>query len=61
MLRFKPPHRYEGEWLNDQKHGHGEEHYTDGGRFSGGFEEGRKSGEGTFRWPDGSEYKAWKT
>ena len=27
--------RYEGEWVNDQKHGHGEEHYADGGRFSG--------------------------
>lgn len=38
---MRPPHegfscpRYEGEWLNDQKHGHGEEHYVDGGRFSG--------------------------
>ena len=27
--------RYEGEWLNDLKHGHGEEHFADGGRFSG--------------------------
>lgn len=27
--------RYEGDWLNDKKHGHGEEHYNDGGRFSG--------------------------
>ena len=27
--------RYEGNWVNDKKHGHGEEHYNDGGRFSG--------------------------
>ena len=25
-----------------------------------GYEEGYKSGEGLFRWPDGSEYKAEK-
>ena len=39
---------YEGEWLNDQKHGFGREILIDGSYYLGRFENGKRNGQGTF-------------
>lgn len=40
---------YEGEWLDDQFHGQGVEYFEfDKGKYSGGFQHGKKSGHGRF-------------
>lgn len=40
--------KYDGEWLNNDKHGHGEYTYNGGDTYKGDFAEGLKSGHGVY-------------
>jgi len=53
---FKSEVSYEGEWLNELKHGFGVEKMNDGSTYEGYFEDDMKNGQGTFRWPAGEVY-----
>jgi hypothetical protein len=48
--------KYEGMWLQ-WPHGFGVYDYPDGGRYSGLWESGLRSGEGAMVWADGSTYR----
>lgn len=49
--------KYEGEWLNNLRHGKGVETWTDGAVYKGDYAEGKKVGNGLFKWADGSSYE----
>jgi len=49
--------RYEGQWVNGQKHGQGTLHFADGGSVTGRFERGEINGNGVRTWADGSRYE----
>ena len=38
--------RYEGDWVNDNREGHGIEYYADGSRFNGNWVNDEKEGRG---------------
>lgn len=38
------------------KEGHGEESWLDGAVYNGEYKEGKKIGQGFFKWADGSTY-----
>lgn len=48
---------YEGEFLDDQRHGHGVYTWPDGTRYEGDFDHGRRQGQGAYTWPDGTAYR----
>lgn len=52
----------EGQWsrhqyVQNKKHGHGEEHWPDGTYFKGEYRNGQKHGQGEMHWPDGNRYE----
>lgn len=49
-------YRYEGEWLEDLKHGQGREFYPDKSYYEGTFYKGKKNGRGKLHISNGSEY-----
>ena len=40
--------KYDGEWIQNYKHGIGRMNYQDGGEYNGFWENGRRHGEGVF-------------
>jgi len=53
--------RYEGEWVDDRKHGYGVYTWDDGDRYEGNWVAGRQEGHGSYIWGNGSSYVgAWK-
>ena len=48
--------RYEGEYVNGKKHGHGKFFLGDGSVYTGSFINGEIEGHGQRTWPDGSMY-----
>ena len=53
--------KYEGKWINDQKHGYGIYYYPSGGIYKGNWVKGKKSGLGSYTWSNGTILKAiWK-
>ena len=48
---------YEGEWLDEKKHGTGEYRYVDGTLYTGEWYRGQRQGFGTLVAPDGSSYE----
>jgi hypothetical protein len=48
---------YEGEYLDDMKHGVGEFKWATGGQYKGQYSHDLKSGYGEMMWGDGSVYK----
>jgi hypothetical protein len=49
--------KYEGKWVDGQRHGTGTFVYTNGDRYYGDWENDIKNGTGTYTWPSGTEYK----
>lgn len=47
---------YEGEFLDNQRHGQGTETWSDGRRYSGDFKNDKKEGYGEWSLPDGTSY-----
>lgn len=47
---------YDGDWLNDQRHGYGVWSRTDGTRYAGQWENDKPHGEGTIFFADGTVY-----
>ena len=48
---------YEGEYLDDKKHGQGEFKWASGGNYRGGYQHDIKTGYGEMYWADGSIYR----
>jgi len=48
--------RYEGEWLNDKRHGKGKCLFSDNSIYSGEFRNDEMDGNGIYKWNDGCEY-----
>jgi hypothetical protein len=48
---------YEGEWVNDQRHGKGVLSYTNGKVYEGEFRNGQKHGKGRVTYPNGDVYE----
>jgi hypothetical protein len=46
--------RYEGEFKQGRKHGHGIKTWPTGDRYEGEFREDRKEGQGTYTWGEGT-------
>lgn len=58
MLIYKETqHFYEGDFLENQKHGKGKETYADGSYFHGEFALDQKHGRGKFVFADRSYYE----
>lgn len=47
---------YQGDWLNNQRHGQGVETWSDGRVYSGDFTQDQKEGYGELTLPDGTTY-----
>lgn len=47
---------YEGQWVNNQKHGQGRFVLGDGSWYEGSFQNGQIQGEGAKTWPSGAVY-----
>lgn len=45
-----------GEWVNDDRHGHGKQEYRDGSIYDGTWVEDERAGEGRSEYPDHSRY-----
>lgn len=52
---------YEGEMLDEEKHGIGEFNYADGMVYTGEWHRGQRQGFGTLVAPDGSTYEGEQT
>jgi radial spoke head protein 1 len=53
--------KYEGEYLENKKEGHGRMTYQDGGIFEGGWKDNERHGMGTYFYPNGDSYSGeWK-
>lgn len=48
---------YQGEYLDDLKHGQGEFYWASGGHYVGGYVHDFKHGYGMVTWADGSYFK----
>ena len=48
--------RYEGQYKDDKRHGHGYYVYPSGDRYFGEFSCDKPYGQGTYRWVDGNTY-----
>lgn len=53
----RPTCRYEGSWVNDQRHGHGVYHYASGAVYDGLWEHGKMHGMGSYTSATGSRYE----
>lgn len=49
--------QYEGQYLDCNRHGIGEYHYTDGSVYEGEWHQGRRQGFGVFRIPSGASFE----
>lgn len=49
--------QYEGQWLNDFKHGKGVQKYVEGGEYKGEFAKGYEHGHGTRTYPNGDKFE----
>ncbi|KAF4321353.1 hypothetical protein BBO99_00005037 [Phytophthora kernoviae] len=49
--------RYEGNWVQDQMHGHGVYKFATGASYDGEFQYNNFHGIGDYRWADGAHYK----
>ena len=54
-----PSHRYEGQWLDDRRHGQGTFHHADGSRYEGEWAAGRKEGKGTLYFNNGDSFAGY--
>ncbi|MFS8159504.1 MAG: hypothetical protein ACMG6E_04695 [Candidatus Roizmanbacteria bacterium] len=48
--------KYEGEWLNDVRHGRGYEVHPNMNVYIGEFVNGKAHGHGIYQWKHGEEY-----
>lgn len=48
---------YEGEFSNNNIHGFGVYHWSDGRKYEGQWERNRMHGQGRFQWADGRAYE----
>lgn len=61
MLKEYAGLSYEGDWMDDKKHGHGEEVHISGNHYVGKYCNGVFEGLGTFTWGNGAIYEGeWK-
>ena len=49
--------RYEGEYKDDKRNGHGVHTWPDGARYEGEYKDGNSNGHGVHTWPDGRRYE----
>jgi DNA polymerase III epsilon subunit family exonuclease len=49
--------RYEGQFKDGLRHGHGLLNYSNGSIFDGNWDEDKRSGYGVLTWPNGDQYK----
>lgn len=49
-MRYRSSRLYEGNWLNDVRHGKGYEKYANGNIYFGLFELGKAHGQGHYTW-----------
>jgi hypothetical protein len=60
-MTYPDGYRYEGEWLDGQRHGQGIATYPDGTVYTGQFVEGQREGTGEIVMPDGFRYSGeWR-
>jgi hypothetical protein len=53
--------KYDGDWVDEKKHGQGTLTYVDGGKYVGAWENNMRNGEGVNIWKNGDEYEGgWK-
>ena len=62
VQQYKTGRIYEGEWRNDNRHGHGYELFASGNSFQGEYDTGRAQGKGVYTWKSGEVYDGeWKS
>ena len=49
-MKYKTGRVYEGDWINDLRHGHGYERYANGNVYFGDFDTGKAHGHGHYTW-----------
>ncbi len=49
--------RYEGDYIDGKRHGHGTMVWPDGKRYEGDWVNGKEHGHGTYVWPGGHRYE----
>ena len=56
-LNYSDGSRYEGEYRDGKRHGHGTYTWADGNRYKGEWQEDRMHGQGTMTWHYGDQYE----
>ncbi len=59
MYRYANGEKYDGEWINNLKHGIGRKTYDKLGEYNGYWENGKRHGEGVFHYKNGDIYSGW--
>ena len=61
VLSSPPQHRlrYEGQWLDDRRHGQGSFYHADGSRYEGEWASGRKEGKGSLFFNNGDSFTGY--
>ena len=52
-------YKYEGYFVNDQRHGKGTAYFVGGDTYSGNWKNGDRTGYGTYTWKDGGKYEGY--
>lgn len=61
LINYTNGDQYNGDYEDDQKHGHGTLTYSQGGSYTGEWENDIRNGYGVNKWPNGDQYKGnWK-
>lgn len=53
--------RYQGDWIDNQRHGEGTFYWPDGEYYKGSYANDQRNGMGSYYWPNGEKYTGqWK-
>ncbi len=54
---FSSVEKYEGQYKDGKRNGHGIYTWSDGTIYEGQFVDNKMSGHGTYMWPDGEQFE----
>jgi len=56
VVKYKSGSKYDGEWVDNKRHGQGTYYYAKGNKYIGSWLDGKRNGRGTFMFANGDQY-----